>query len=160
MYRNVFLHVYKSTMWMAGALGDQKGVLSELELKMVVNHHASAENWTGILCKSNQCSKPQSHLSSTLKMPRGRGLGFLSCLCSASRSWLWAVWKKGDAQDPTSVCLSSIHSLTSHNPRYSAQIEDLVRERMANHNLKGQLSPSHLILHQNHHYRGQIAKDS
>lgn len=43
----------------------QEKALDPLELeKMVLSHHVGAANWTWVVCKSNKCSKPQSHLPS------------------------------------------------------------------------------------------------
>jgi hypothetical protein len=50
---------------MTGAHEGQKRVLDPLEqnLQIVVSHHVTAGNWTCVLCKSNKCSYPLSHIS-------------------------------------------------------------------------------------------------
>lgn len=51
------LHICLCTICMPETHRGQKGALGPLglALKMVVNHHVGAGNWTQVLCESSQC---------------------------------------------------------------------------------------------------------
>ena len=44
--------------------GQMMALVLELNLQMVVSHHVGSGNQIQVLCKSNKCSYPPSHLSS------------------------------------------------------------------------------------------------
>ena len=62
-----YLHVYKCITCVLGVYIGQKRV-SNTPLWMTVSHHVHAENQTEDLCKTNQNSKPLSHLPSPLAL--------------------------------------------------------------------------------------------
>jgi hypothetical protein len=57
--------VLPTCMYVSGVHRGQKRALEPLgvELQMVVSHHVGAESGTQVLCRSNKCFKPLSHLS-------------------------------------------------------------------------------------------------
>lgn len=67
---SVLVSMYVGSPCVSGVCGGQKKVSDPLglELLMVVLHHESARNWICTLCKSSQCSKPLSLLSSPTLM--------------------------------------------------------------------------------------------